>query len=132
MLKITLLMVFICCGLSCMAQHAIRADHAIDHIGQTSVVIDSIASVSVNQDHSISIFLGSKRSKPLLQVLVRCKSILEINADLLSVDTYPILEVTGLIAMDKALPTIEVTDEQQLYFFPGHKKRDRRLVASLD
>jgi hypothetical protein len=106
--------------ISVSAQHAIRANHVINHIGENVVVVDSIYSVKMFNDSTAVISLGSKSDMLPLNVVFNLGPKSTFNPDILKSCCSSIVEVTGLVSLQPDQLSIVVTDKKNLYFYSNN------------
>jgi len=104
-------------ALSVSAQHAIRANHVINHIGEKVVVVDSIYNVRMSNDSTAVISLGGKGDMLPLNVVFNLGSKSSFNPDLLKSCCTSLVEVTGVVTLQSDQLSIHVTDKKDLYFY---------------
>jgi hypothetical protein len=124
---IILISSFILLGLAVSAQHCIRANHAINHIGQQAVIADSIYNVKVYNDSTALIGLGGKGSKAQLNILLNFHSKSGLTTILSKSLNESLLEATGSVILVDDQPTIVITDTNKLYFYS--KNINQRWLA---
>ena len=128
---IYLVTVIIFLSLSVSAQHAIRASHAINHIGQQIVVVDSINNINIYNDSTAVIALGGKSDKEYLQVVFNFNSRLKFDPSFLATLKESLLEVNGFVVLIAGKPAIVVTDNEKLYFFSNHINQNWLVTSQL-
>jgi hypothetical protein len=103
--------------LSVSAQHAIRANHAINHIGQKVVVVDSIYDIKIYNDTTAVIDLGGLGDKAALNVVFNFTSKQKFNPEVFKTLKDSMIEVTGSVVLIADQPAIVVKNRDNLYFF---------------
>lgn len=99
------------------AQHAIRANRVINHIGEKVVVVDSICNVRMYNDSTAFISLGAKGDMLPLNIVVKLSSKSTFNPDLLKSCCASIVEVTGVVSLQPHQLVIVINDKKNLYFY---------------
>jgi hypothetical protein len=118
-------------SLSASAQHAFRANHAINHIGQQVVVVDSIKDINIYNDSTAVIALGGKDTKEFLNVVFNFNSRLKFDPTLLATLKDSLMEVNGFVVLIAGKPAIVVTDNEKLYFFSNHINQNWLVTSQL-
>ncbi len=126
-----LVSVIILSSLSASAQHAFRANHAINHIGQQVVVVDSIKDINIYNDSTAVIGLGGKSDKECLQVVFNFNSRLKFDPALLATLKESLLEVNGFVVLIAGKAAIVVTDNDKLYFFSNRIHQNGLITSQL-
>jgi len=99
--------------LSVSAQHAIRANHAINHVGQKVVVVDSIYDIKIYNDTTA------------------VKSKQKFNPELLETLRESLVEVTGNVVLIADQPAIVVKNRDNLYFFSDSINQNLSSISQL-
>jgi|GEM_PF-3051211 len=118
-------------ALSVSAQHAIRANHVINHIGEKVVVVDSIYNVKMFNDSTAVISIGAKGDMLPLNVVLNLGSKSTFNTGLLKSCCTSIVEVTGVVSLQSDQLSIVVTDKKDLYFYSTNINQSWLEVSQL-
>lgn len=118
-------------SLSVSAQHAIRANHVINHIGQQVVVVDSIYDIKIYNDSTAVMALGKNGTKTPVNVELNFSSKLRIDPVLLKSFKESIVEVSGLVVLISNQPTIVITEKKNVYFFSNSTDQNWSVLSQL-
>jgi hypothetical protein len=118
-------------AVSVSAQHAIRANHVINHIGEKVVVVDSIYNVRMANDSTAVISLGAKGDMLPLNVVFNLGSKSPLNSDLLKSCCTSLVEVTGVVSLTSDHLSIMVTDKKDVYFYSTEANQSWLEVSQL-
>ncbi|MDF2431325.1 MAG: hypothetical protein JWP44_956 [Mucilaginibacter sp.] len=113
------------------AQQAIRANRAIQYIGENVTIIDSISTLIIHKDTIAEIILGQKNTKSLLHVLLVFKSNYELNKGLLPLINSSIVVATGKVCLVSGNPTIVLSDQNKLLFISKNFSPNAQMIAQL-
>ena len=117
--------------LSVSAQHAIRANHAINHVGQKVVVVDSIYDIKIYNDTTAVVDLGGLGDKAALNVIFNFKSKQKFIPELLETLRESLVEVTGNVVLIADQPAIVVKNRDNLYFFSDSINQNLSSISQL-
>jgi hypothetical protein len=117
--------------LSVSAQHAIRANHAINHVGQKVVVVDSIYDIKIYNDTTAVVDLGGLGDKAALNVVFNFTSKQKFNPELLETLRESLVEVTGNVVLIADQPAIVVKNRNNLYFFSDSINQNLSTISQL-
>lgn len=121
---IWLLIVSIAAVLNASAQHAIRADRVRFHIGEDVVVVDSITSVTVQNDSTTIIGMGQANKGLAFTVILKLSPGHNLDSEFLNSLTNSLLEVKGHLEASTAGASMTVRNKDSLFFFsPVIKQR---------
>jgi hypothetical protein len=118
-------------SLSVSAQHAIRASHAINHVGQNVVVVDSIYDIKIYNDSTAVIDLGGLGDKAVLNVVFNFKSKQKFNPDQFKTLNESLIEVTGNVVLIADQPAIVVGNRDDLYFFSDNADQNKAALTQI-
>jgi hypothetical protein len=118
-------------AVSVSAQHAIRANHVINHIGEKVVVVDSIYNVKMFNDSTAVISIGAKGDMSPLNVVLNLGSKSTFSPGLLKSCCTSIVEVTGVVSLQSDQLSIVVTDKKDLYFYSNNINQSWLEVSQL-
>ena len=118
-------------SLSVSAQHAIRASHAVNHVGQNVVVVDSIYDIKIYNDSTAVIDLGGLNDKAPLNVVFNFKTKQKFNPELYKSLKESIVEVRGNVVLVAEQPTIVVTNKENLYFFANSVNPNKSVLTQI-
>jgi hypothetical protein len=118
-------------SLSVSAQHAIRANHVINHIGQQVVVVDSIYNIKIYNDSTAVMVLGENGTKTPVNVVFNFNSKLKFDPDMLKTLKGSIVEVSGMPVLISNEPTIVLTERKNVYFFSSSANQNWSVLSQL-
>jgi len=110
------------------AQHAIRAERAGFHVGESAVVVDSIFVVKVYNDSTLTLEMGDKAGHSM-SVVMNFNS--KLNPALVQSLNKSLIEVTGNLVLVAGQPTMVISDPAKLYFISGSNPQNTAMLAQL-